>query len=99
MSILFRGDCHTVLQKFSAKTDIVFSVSVGQEPIVSDSYVSMREHMEEEPPDKLLGLDGHGLLFVAIGVVPPAEGDLAILEGKDAVVADGDPVGVPAEVL
>ncbi len=64
-----------------------------------DSYVSMREHVEEEPPDKLVGLDGHGLLFVAIGVVPPAEGDLAVMKREDAVVADGDPVGVPAEVL
>jgi len=55
--------------------------------------------MEEEPSDELMGLDRHGLLPIAVGVIPPAEGDLAILECEDAVIADGDPVGVSAEVL
>jgi len=55
--------------------------------------------MKEEAPDELLGFDRHGLLCVAISIVPLSKGDLAVLELEDAVVADGDPVGVSTEVL
>ena len=41
----------------------------------------------------------HGLLPVAVCVVPPEEGDIAVPDIEDAVVADRDPVGIPAEVL
>jgi hypothetical protein len=32
-------------------------------------------------------------------VIPPAEGDLAVAHGEEAVITDGDPVGISAEVL
>lgn len=46
-----------------------------------------------------MGRDRHGLLPIAVGVIPPAEANLAIMKCEDAVIADGDPVGVSAEVL
>jgi len=66
---------------------------------VSDSDIAVRQDMEEEPSDELLGLHRHGLLFVAIGIIPPAEGNLSALEPKNTVVADGDPVGVSPQIL
>ena len=36
--------------------------------------------MKEEPSDELIGLESHGLLFIPIGIVPPAEGDIAVLD-------------------
>jgi hypothetical protein len=59
----------------------------------------MRKHMEEEPSDELIGLEGHGLLFVTIGVVPPAEGDITIPDLEDTIIADSDPVGISAEIF
>jgi hypothetical protein len=32
-------------------------------------------------------------------VVPVTEGDLVVVDGQDAPVADGDPVGVAGKVL
>jgi len=55
--------------------------------------------MKEGPSDKLFCFQSHGLLPVAICVVPPEEGDIAVPQVEDAVIADRDPVGVPAEVL
>jgi hypothetical protein len=55
--------------------------------------------MKEESSDKLVGLEGHGLLTVMVGIIPPEEGNLAVLEGEEAVITDGDSMGISAEVL
>ena len=55
--------------------------------------------MEEEPADKLLSLEPHGLLAVLVRIISPTEGDLAIPEGEEAVIADSDSVGISAQVL
>ena len=55
--------------------------------------------MEEEPSDELIGLESHGLLLLTIGVVPPPEGDIAVLDLEDAVIADSDSVGISAQVF
>ena len=46
-----------------------------------------------------IGLQGHRLLAPPVGVVLPAEPDLAVLQGDQPVVADRHPVGVPGQVL
>ena len=55
--------------------------------------------MKKEPADKLVGLEGHGLLTVMVGIIAPQEGNLAVLEGEDAVITDRDPMGISGEVL
>ena len=59
----------------------------------------MGQYMKKEPSDELIGLESHGLLFITIGIVPPAEGDIAVLHLEDTVIADSDPVGISAKVL
>ena len=55
--------------------------------------------MKQEPSDELVRLEGHGLLAVLVCIIPPQEGDLAVTDGEDTVIADGDAVGISAEVL
>ena len=55
--------------------------------------------MKKEPSDKLACLQRHGLLTVVVGIISPQEGNIAVLDGEDAVIADRDPVGISAEVL
>ena len=55
--------------------------------------------MKEEPSDELSGLERHSLLFIPIGVVPPAERDSAVLDCEYTVIADSDPVGISAQVF
>jgi len=49
----------------------------------------MGKHMEKKAAQKLFRCDGHQLLFAAMRIILPAEGDLAISEGNDPVVGDG----------
>ena len=55
--------------------------------------------MKQEPSDELVCFQFHGFLTVAVRVIPPEEGDVAVPFSEDAVVADRYPVGIPAEVL
>jgi hypothetical protein len=55
--------------------------------------------VQEEPSDKFICRERHGLLAVIVGIVPPQERNIAIPIGKDTVIADGDPVSISAEIL
>ena len=55
--------------------------------------------MKKEPSDEFRNLESHGLLFIPIGIVPPAEGDIALLDFENTVIADRDPVGISAQIL
>jgi hypothetical protein len=55
--------------------------------------------MKKKPSDELIGREIHDLLAVIVGIITPSEGNPAVEIGKDAIIADRDAVGIPAEVL
>ena len=55
--------------------------------------------MKQETSDELISFERHRLLTVIVGIIPPQEGNLAILDIEDAVIADGDSVGISAKIL
>ena len=57
--------------------------------------------MDEEPADKLRGIEGHGGVAVLLlgPVVLPLKGNAVFIEGDESRVSDSDPVGVTREVL
>ncbi len=46
-----------------------------------------------------MGGNGHDLLLAAVSIVPPAEGDVIVVEGNEAMVGDGDAMGVARQVV
>ncbi len=62
-------------------------------------YIARGQYMKKEPPDKFICLQRHGLLAVPVGIISPEKRDLAVPDSEDAVIADGDSMGIPAEVL
>jgi hypothetical protein len=55
--------------------------------------------VKKEPSDELIRLERHGLFTVIVCIISPQKRNITILVGKDAIIADGDPVGISAEVL
>ena len=55
--------------------------------------------MKKEPSDELVRLERHGLFTVIVCIISPEKRDIAILVGKDAIIADRDSVGISAEVI
>ena len=55
--------------------------------------------MEEEPPQKLLGGEGHQPLLAVVGVIFPAKGDVAIGNVDDPVIRDSDAMRVAGQIV
>ena len=83
----------------TASCDVVFASSVCQQAEVTNPHKTFGQYVKQEPSDKFICLERHGLLAVIVGIIPPEKRDMAIPVGKDAVVTDGNPVGISAEVL
>jgi len=54
--------------------------------------------MQQETSQELLRRERHLPVFIPVGIVFPAEGDLVVLESHEAVVGDGHPMGVAGEI-
>lgn len=64
-----------------------------------DFLEALGQDVQQEAADEVAERKGHLLLGVAVGAVAPGEGDAAVGDGADAVVGDGDAVGVAPEVV
>ena len=78
------------------------AATVSEDSEVADAVHPVRQDVEQKAADELLGRDGDGAVA---GLSLPrrlrlamAEGDPFAIEGRDAAVGDGDPVGVAGEV-
>jgi hypothetical protein len=87
------------IQELSAKGESVAAVAVGEEAEVADLGKAVGKNVQEEAADELPGVESHGSGAVVFFAVPPLEGHLCILKRQQAVVGNGDAVGIAAEVI
>ena len=66
---------------------------------MANADITVREYVEQEATQELRNRDRQGSFLVAMGGVAPAKGDLVLVERDQAVVGNGDAMGVAAEVL
>ena len=62
-----------------------------------NAHEALGQDVQEEAPHAFLHFQGHDVTGVSPVRVAPLEGDLAMVEGHEAVMAEGDAVGRPAE--
>jgi hypothetical protein len=65
---------------------------------VPDTDKAARQDVLRKAAQKLAGRKSHGALLVAVRVVSPEERDLFAIEGQQAMIADGDAMGITAEI-
>jgi hypothetical protein len=73
--------------------------AVGEESEVADADQAAGQHVKQETAQELICGNGHDLLLAAVGIVSPAEGDAIIFKGHEAMVGDGDAMGVAGQVV
>src|SRR5258708_5776817 len=71
----------------------------GEEAEVADADQDFGQNMDEKAAQKLLGGNGHDLVLAAVSIVSPAEGDAMVLESHEAMVGDGDAMGIAGQVV
>lgn len=79
--------------------ELDLAIAVGEETVVADAHESFGKHVQEEATNELLGLQSHGSLALLVSVVFPAEDDLFWMDGEEAMVGDGHPVGIAGQVF
>jgi hypothetical protein len=55
--------------------------------------------MKQEATDELLSVKNHGPLCGLVGIVLPSECDLAVVQGDQARIGDGNAVGIACKIL
>ncbi len=72
----------------------------GEQAVVADAVEPLRQDVEQEAADELVGGDRHRLLPVGAGatIILVAERDAALVEAEEAAVRDRDPVGVAGQI-
>src|SRR6266571_1846735 len=63
-----------------------------------DADEAAGQSVEQKPPQEFVHGQAHQPLFVLVSGVPPAKGDLAVSEGDQPTIGDGDAVSVSAEI-
>jgi hypothetical protein len=86
-------------QELAAMLQLLFAISIAQEPIIANAVKPTGENVEEESPNELLGRERHDFLLIVVAVVPPLELDLAVFDLQDPMIGNRDPVGVAADVV
>ena len=90
---VFRGQ-----QKGPGLFQFGWGVPRGHQTEVTDTDKPVRKDMEEKATDKLRSGQAEKSVGSGVGVVSGAEGHDLTVEGEEALVGDGGPVGVMAEV-
>jgi len=74
------------------------AATVSQEAEGADANKAAGQHMQQKATQELWCLDGHHSLVISVSIISPAEGNLIVGEGDEAVVGDGDAVNVAGEI-
>ncbi len=72
-------------------------VPIGEVSKVPDAHETLREEVKQKAAE-LICLERHGKFPIAMRAVPPAEDDLSVGKGNQAVIGDRHSMGVAAEI-
>jgi uncharacterized membrane protein len=86
-------------EKFSAADQVFGTVPVAEQTIVANPLEAHWQYMQQKPPQKLVGGQRHELLLASVFVVLIGERDTSVFQLLEPVVGDGNPMGIPAQII
>jgi len=75
------------------------AAAVGEEAEVADADQAFGQDMDQKAAQELIGGNGHDLVLATVGIVSPAEGDAMVLASHEAMVGDGDAMGISGQIV
>ena len=72
--------------------------AIGQEAERADADKAARQDVEQEAAQELLRIERHHSLLITVGIILPTESNLVMLENQEAMVGDGDAMGIAGEI-
>ena len=80
------GRCRS--ERLAAPRERLVAIPVGEEAVGADPHEAVRQDVEQEAAEKLVGVQAHRALPVAVGSVAPREDDLLAFEAQETVVGN-----------
>lgn len=80
-------------------SESLFLAPISQEAEVAHAHKAVRQDVEQKAADKLLSVEGCGLLLIAVFAIAVAQGDLAVFDIEDTIVGERHTVSVAAEIV
>ena len=77
----------------------LLAVAIAHKPVIANTPQPVRQHMQQETPDELVSGEGHGFDLIALAIIFPAEANLIVFHVQQAVIGDGDAMGIAAHVV
>jgi len=66
---------------------------------VTDAHKPVRQDVQQEAANELVGVQSHRAQLIGIAVVPPTEGDFVVVDVQQPMVRDRHSMSVAAEVV
>jgi hypothetical protein len=89
----------TVLQQLLTERQELFPSPIGEKAKKANPDEPARQDMEHEATQKLFSGHRHLALLAAMGIILPTEGDLAVGNGQESVIGDGNAVRITGQVV
>ena len=86
-------------KKLAATGEVLFLRAVGQQSEVANADQPVWQHVKQETADERIGIEGHEFELVVVFSITVGEGDATLAHREEAVVGDGAPMSVAAEVI
>ena len=87
------------IEKLTAECKLAAAITISQKAEVTDLGETLGKNVKQEAADELVCFHSHGSDAVVFFAVFPLECDFGVLKCYQAVVANGDPVRIAAEVV
>ncbi len=85
-------------QQLAAVSEDGFSMPIGQYTEVSDFDKAFGQDMGQEASEELKNWQRHRFELIAIFAITIAEEDVIVFHSQDAIIGDGDTMGVSSQV-
>jgi len=73
-------------------------VTVGEKSEGANANKTAGQHMQQKAAQELWCRERHHSFAISVGIISPAENNLIVSESDQAMVGDGDAVGIAGEI-
>lgn len=77
----------------------LLAIAIAEEAVVADALKTLRQDVEQEPADELVGGEGHRAKAIAVSVVLPAEANVPVIDREQTIVGDRDAMRITPDVV